>query len=265
MRRDGHSVVDGAVASARRPSGPARSPHPRTGREGDAGTGQTTRGQANLLALVAALFALTTATVVGVAVADGALAGATRDPGQRHAATAVAARMVAADSPLTNRTNVLSGPAIDEFSVPQLRSRYPVLDGRSVRVTLDDDVLASSGTPAGGTTARRIVLVERTRVVTFRPGFTGGNTATLPQRTSRLVVEIDAPTNRSVETVRAAGRTVLHDSDGALGGSYTVSVSRRETVRLTFVANGSLRRGDVSIALFPRDTRKAVLAVTVDE
>lgn len=222
------------------------------------------RAQANLVALVAALVALTTAMVVGFAVADSALAGAVRETGERHAATAVAAELVAEDARLTNRSNVLNGSAVDGLTAGDLRAAYPVLDGRSVRVALGDDLLVSDGSVRDGTTVRRIVLVEREHDVTVEPRFTGGNAVTLPRRTGRADLTISPPDNRTVSTVRADGRTVLH-APGGLDGAYAVSLSRRETVRLTFVANGSLERGDVSITMHPRDTRKAVLAVTVDE
>lgn len=223
------------------------------------------RGQANLVALVAALVALTTAMVVGVAVADGALSGAARDADQRRVATSVADRLVAADSPLTNRTNVLAGPAVEETTAAELESRYPALSAVAFRVTLGEDVLASSGTVTDGTTMRRIVLVERSRTLTVEPRFTGGNAVTLPRRTGRVVLDVSSPDNRTVSTVRADGRTVLHDPDEGLDGTYTVGLSRRETVRMTFLANGSLQRGDVTMTLTPRDTNKSVLAVTVDD
>lgn len=203
--------------------------------------------------------------VVGFAVADSALATTSRETGQRHAATTAASAMVSADAAMTNRTNVLNGSAVDALSAETLRTRYPVLNGRSVRLTLDGETLVSDGTVTDGTTVRRIVLVERAREVTAEPRFTGGNAMTLPRRTGRVDLAISPADNRSVSTVRADGRTVLHAAGDGLDGSYTVSLSRRETVRLTFVANGSLERGDVTVTMYPRDTTKAVLAVTVDE
>lgn len=223
------------------------------------------RGQANLLALVAALFALTTAMVVGVVVADSSLAGAARDSDERHAAVAVADRLVAADSPLTNRTNVVDGSAIDDVTAARLRSRYPALADRAVRVTLGDEVLASAGRPAGGTTIRRVVLVERTQRVTLQPRFSGANRVTLPRRTERIELTVDPPENVSVGAVRANGRTVLYSPDDSLDGTYEVGVSRRETVALRFDANASLSRGDVTVSLYPWRTNKSTLGVTVDD
>jgi len=223
------------------------------------------RAQANLLALVSALFVLTTAMVVGTVVADASLAGAARDSDERHAAVAVADRLVAAESPLTNRTNVVNGSAIDDITVSRLRARYPALADRSVRIALGGETIASAGRPAGGTTMRRVVLVERTQELTVQPRFTGPNRATLPRRTERVDLEIDQPENVSISAVRANGRPVLHSPRDSLDGSYTVDVSRRETVALSFEANDTLSRGDVTLTLHPWRTNKSTLAVTVDD
>ena len=222
------------------------------------------RGQANLAALAAALFALTTVTVLGVAVANGALLSELRDTDERHAATAVADHLVSAESPVTNRSNVLDGGAIDDLDAAAVRARYPVLDGQSFRITVDGTVVAADGTPTGGTTRQRIVLVERRTTETITPSFSGVNRVTLPRRTPQVELDIASPENVTVSGVRANERTVLRDSSG-LDGRYTVSVSRRETVRLTFLANGTLDRGDVTLTLAPGNTTKAQLGVTVDD
>lgn len=222
------------------------------------------RGQANLAALAAALFALTTVTVLGVAVANGALLGELRDTDERHAATAVADRLVSAESPLTNRSNVLDGGALDDVDAATVRAWYPVLDGRAFQVTVGGTVVAANGTPAGGTTRRRIVLVERRTTETITPSFSGVNRVTLPRRTPRVELDIESPENVTISGVRANERTVLRDSAG-LDGRYSVSVSRRETVRFTFLANGTLDRGDVTLTLVPGNTTKAQLEVTVDD
>ncbi|WP_135364265.1 DUF7263 family protein [Halosimplex halophilum] len=221
------------------------------------------RAQANLAALAAALFALATVTVLGVAAANGALVGEFRDSGDRHAATAVADRIVADASPVTNRSNVVDRGALASLDAATLRSYYPILDGRSFRVTVDGRAVAAAGTPRGGTTRRRVVLVERRRNETVTPSFSGPNRVTLPRRTPWVELDIDAPDNVSVSGVRANERTVLRDPDG-LDGQYTVSVSRMETVQFTFVANSTLDRGDVTLAFAPSNTTKARLGVTVD-
>jgi hypothetical protein len=224
----------------------------------------TSRAQANLAALAAALFALTTVTALGVAAANGALVGEFRDTGERHAATAVADRIVADGSPVTNRSNVLERGAVASLDAATLRSRYPALDGRSFRVTVDGRVVAAAGTPDGGTTRHRVVLVERRRNETVTPSFSGPNRVALPRRTPWARLDIGPPDNVSISAVRANERTVLRDTAG-LDGRYTVSLSRRETVQFTFIANSSLDRGDVTLTFAPSNTTKARLGVTVDD
>lgn len=225
--------------------------------------GRRPRGQANLAALAAALFALATVTVLGVAIADGALSSAMRDADERHAAATVADSIVSQSSPLTNRSNVLDGGATDELDAATLQGQYPVLDGRTFSVTLDGTTVAADGTADGGATIHRVVLVERRTSETMTPAFSGANRVTLPRRTPWVELVISAPTNVSVSSVRANERTVLHDSSG-LDGRYTVDVPRRETVQFTFLANASLDRGDVRLNFAPSNTTKAELGVTVD-
>ncbi|MFC7172959.1 hypothetical protein ACFQL0_05555 [Haloplanus litoreus] len=83
------------------------------------------RGQTNLIALAVALVLLTGATVVGVTLADSALAGADRDPVERHAATAVADRLTAADSRITVRANALNATAVDALNASRLSDLAP--------------------------------------------------------------------------------------------------------------------------------------------
>lgn len=222
------------------------------------------RGQANLAALATALFALTTVTVIGITVANGALLGEVRDTGERHAATAVAERLVSAESPLTNRSNVLDRGALRDIDAATMRARYPVLADRSFRVTVGGTVRAADGSLSDGTTRRRIVLVERQANETITPSFTAANRVTLPRRTPWVELDIASPENATISGVRANERTVLHDPSG-LDGRYTVSVSRRETVRFTFLATGNLEHGDVTITYAPGNTTKTQLGVTVGD
>ena len=78
------------------------------------------RGQANLPALAVALLVVTTTAGLAVVIADGAFASAQRDAGERATADAVADRLIAADSPLTERQNVLNASRLDAAAVGRL-------------------------------------------------------------------------------------------------------------------------------------------------
>jgi hypothetical protein len=69
----------------------------------------------------------------------------------------------------------------------------------------------------------------------------------------------------SISAIRANGRPVLYSPRDSLDGSYTIDLSRRETVALSFEANDTLSRGDVTMTLYPWRTNKSTLAVTVDD
>lgn len=220
----------------------------------------TDRGQANLAALAVALVAVTSATALGVVVADDALGGATRTPRQRRAAVAAADRLVAGDAPTTRRPNVLDGPTVANLSLPDLDALAPPVRGRSIRVRLGDRTLVSRGDPVGGVTVRRVVLVADAGTRTRTHALADGRRLTLPRRTR--TVRIDFGNATGVETVRANGRVALHDPNG-LSGVATVRLSRYETTRLAFA--GADLVGTVSLTTHPVETEKAVLAVTVDE
>jgi hypothetical protein len=221
-----------------------------------------TRGQTNLVALIAALVTLSVATGIGVAVADSALVDERRAADERHVATALSERLVAASSPLTNRTNVLDGSALDGLYATDLRREYAVPDAYDVRLARNGETLVETGPARDGMTIRRIVLVERTQKRTITPSFGGGNDVSLPRRTDRVRLAVD-PANTTVTGVRVNGRVVLSDPDG-IAGTYTVPVPRRETVELAFVAGAALEPGDVTVTLFPRRTTATTLEVTVD-
>ncbi|MEF8856013.1 MAG: hypothetical protein V5A16_01185 [Haloplanus sp.] len=121
------------------------------------------RAQTNLIALVLALGLVTGATVIGVAFADAALADADRDPLDRHAATAVAGRLVAADAPTTVRANALNASAVDGLNASRVEGLAPPAEGAALRVSLDDETVVERGAPGGGVTVRRSVLVVSNR------------------------------------------------------------------------------------------------------
>lgn len=221
------------------------------------------RGQANLIALGAALLALTTAAGLGLALADAALAGADRQPLDRAAAESASDRLVAADAPTTRRANVLDEPAIENLTVARLERMAPAVEGRAVRVRLDGERLLQRDTPTDGVTVRRVVLVAEETSATRSVDLNESATTTLPRRTERIQLSIDPGDNATVVTVRADDRVVLHDPDG-LAGNVTVPASRYETTTLTFEMRGD-GEGHVAVTYYPTQTSKAVLEVSVSD
>ncbi|PSQ44466.1 hypothetical protein BRD17_04075 [Halobacteriales archaeon SW_7_68_16] len=261
----------------------------RVGRHDDGG-----RGQSNLVAVTVALLALSALAGVVLVVTDDAFAAAERDPDAGRIAHGVANRLVAADGPLADRTNVVNASAVTAFDATDLPrgatggAGNPPGDratggggtaeriggndrgegagtSRDVRVRLDGETIAATGPITDGTTVRRLVLVERrqTATVTPRLGAASRRSVVLPRRTPRVTVTI-RPTAPTVETVRAGERVVLHDPDG-IAGTHEIGVSRHETARLRFVADGRLERGDVALAYVAAETTKATLSVTAEE
>jgi hypothetical protein len=218
------------------------------------------RAQANLPALAVALVLLTSTVGLGVALADAAFAGADRDPADRRMADALSDRLVAAESTTTRRANVLTERTLS-LSPTALDREFPVARGHAVRLEVGDTTVLERGDPTGGATVRRVVLVAHPQSMTIVPSL-DRNATTIPRRTGRVTLTI-TPVDATVETVRANGRVVLHDPSG-LNGTYTVPVSRFETVRLGFETDRSLEPGSVELTYYPTRTTKATLAVTVD-
>jgi hypothetical protein len=196
--------------------------------------------------------------------ADRAYLSAERDADQRRVAVALSERLVAPDAPTTARANVLDDEAIDGLNATQLRSLFPVVGDRDVAVRLDDRLVAAVGDVTGGTTIRRVVLVERREPVTLTPSVSPVDpTVTLPRRAPGVTVDLSPPDGTTVTAVRANDRVVLHNESG-LTGRFDVALSRFETATLAFEADGPLSSGSVELTYRPAETRKAVLAVTVD-
>nr|WP_303646815.1 hypothetical protein [Haloarchaeobius salinus] len=209
------------------------------------------------------MLALTAVLGVALVVADGAFAGADREPGEHRLANSLSDRLVDGTGPLTTRTNVLNATAVDDLDGDALADSFPVVEGRDVRVRLDGETVAWTGDVTDGSTVRRIVLVEREETVTTTPNL-DRDAVTLPRRTDRVTLDVDPPTGTRLTTVRANGRVVAHDPAG-LTGNVTVSVSRFETTTLAFDANGTLPTGSVRLTYHPTRTIKALLVVTVDD
>jgi hypothetical protein len=221
------------------------------------------RAQTNLVALVLALVLVTGATVVGVAVADGALAGADRDPLDRHAATSVADRLVAADSPTTVRANALDATVVDDLNASRVEALAPPAEGAAIRITLDSEAVVERGIPAGGVTVRRsVTVVSRSEPVRRTVNLSRRSTVRVPRGVGRATLAVDSGENTTVRTVRAGGRVVLYDGAG-LDTNATVYLSRYEptTVRPAIGANAT---GRVAVTYRRPRVETHTMAVTVD-
>lgn len=220
------------------------------------------RGQSNLVAVVAALLAVTAAASLGFVMADGAFAGADRPVEDRRVALALSERLVSPSSPLTARANVLNDSALAALNASVLDAAFPVVDGRPVRIRVGGRTVVERGDPDGAT-VQRVVLVQRTRATTLTPRLDDGN-VTLPRRTDRIELRIAPSGGTRVTAVRVGDRVVLRNASG-LSGTFVVRTSRYRNATVSFAASGSLSPGDVRVTYFPAETTKAVLEVTVGD
>ena len=195
----------------------------------------TARAQANLLGFVAAVVVVVTVTVAGVALADDALADADRQPAVTHAAARLSTHLVAADAAHTRGSNVLHADRTAALTLADLDREVASIRGRPVSVTLGDETIVERGAVGGNTPGdtaprstdavrvERRVRVERDIGRTARIDLTERAGRTLSDHTARIVVRVDTHRTRTVHTVRADDRVVLHDDTG-LSGRYVVRV-----------------------------------------
>jgi len=221
------------------------------------------RAQTSLPALGLAFLVLTAVTVLGVVVADGAALSADRSSLDEHAAVALSDRLVSASAPVTVRANVLNATAIAGLNDTALRTRYGLATDADAKITLEGKTVVRTGSVENHPDIERLVVVRERHSRTITPAFVAGNEVTLPRRTAKVRLNVRPPANTTVRTVRADDRIILHNDSG-LRGTYTASLSRRRTVRLSFDATDRLSTGDVTITYYPVETRKARLGVTVD-
>ena len=206
----------------------------------------TARGQANLAALAVAVVLLVAATGVGLALAATAddTEGSER-AWERRLAAATAARLVAAESPLTARRLVVDTESLtlDASDLPAALSD----SNASVRVRLGDETLFARGLSERSVTRRgasvhRLVLAGDGETVTRRTNLTRPNT-TVPRGVRAVAVTPDVAENTTVTTLRIDGRIVRHD-DGGVNESRTLRVdpTRETTLRAETTTNrtGSL-------------------------
>ncbi|MFC6975488.1 hypothetical protein ACFQL1_13850 [Halomicroarcula sp. GCM10025709] len=222
-----------------------------------------TRAQTSLPSLAVALVLLTVVTGLALSVADGTLARHDRTPDEQRVAAATAERLVDPTGPLAARANVLNATQVDAFDRSRLVRAVPPARNATVTVSLNGSRLASTGTPDGGATVRRIVLVERRTTRSVTPNVTGTGSVTLPRRTTTATISISTPPGTELWTVRAGDRILLHNRSG-LAGTFTVSLVPYETTELRFEGAGTVPTGSVTVAYAPPRTTKATLEVTVD-
>lgn len=225
--------------------------------------GGNARGQASLPALAIALLILSSVTVLSLAVADGALATADRDAGERHVATSVADRLVAADGLIAVRRNVLDWATLESLNSGSLRDELAVLEDEAVRITVGGRTVVSEPNVRDGTTVRRIVSIRRIDRRSLTPRLGSNKAVTLPRRTESVSIDLDPPNGTTIETVSANDRVLLHNASG-LDGHYDVELSRFETARLRFAGSGPLLRGNVTLEYPVEQRSRATLVVTVD-
>ncbi|WP_324756640.1 DUF7263 family protein [Haloarcula sp. GH36] len=221
------------------------------------------RAQTALPSLAVALVLLTVVTGLALAVADGTLARHDRTADERRLAVTTADRLVSPAGPLAARANVLNATRVSTFDREQLVRTVPPARNTTVAVSLNGSRLASTGTTSGGTTVRRIVLVERRETRTVTPNVTGSGSVTLPRRTDSATITVSTPPGTELWTVRADERVVLHNRSG-LNGTFTVSLVPYETTELRFEGAGVVPAGSVTVKYAPPRTTKATLVVTVD-
>ncbi|MES3518487.1 MAG: hypothetical protein PPP58_12575 [Natronomonas sp.] len=207
------------------------------------------RGQANVLGLAVALLLLTTVTGIAVVVADGAFVDADRDATERATASGVADRLVAADSPLTDRRNVIRAERMDRIDdvVP------PDIDAR---VTVGTEVVYERGAPTDGTTVERVMLLSTSETAVATPQ--NGST-TVPRPAETAVVRIDP--DATVDTVRARDRIVLHDPSGITERNQ-IPLFGQEPTEVEFA--GAFDDEAVSVTYRTEETEPKRLSVTVD-
>jgi hypothetical protein len=202
----------------------------------------TARGQANLLGFAVAVVVVAAVAVTGVAIASDALADADRQPGATHAAERLTTHFVAADAAHTRGRNVLRAAPVANLTAADLDAAVPPVRGRPIAVALGGDTLVERDGAAARRTdsavrVERRVRVERSVTRTQRADLTARGAVTLPDHAGPVVIRIDTERTRTVRTVRADGRVVLHDPSG-LSGRYAVTVPDTRPLTLDVGSDG---------------------------
>lgn len=222
----------------------------------------TRRGQATLLAAAVAVVVLVGVTGLGVALADDALRGADRQPLERHAARALADRLVTADA-TTYRDGVVRADRVTNLTAADAAALAPAVEGRTVRVRLGDETPVATTAAGRGTTVRRVVRVGRAERGVNRTTLARDRNLTVPPGVERVRLYVATGNNTTATTVFADGRPVLHAGDGVEGTSV-VRISRHDPTHLRIETATDEATGRARATYVRVRTRPAVLEVTVD-
>jgi hypothetical protein len=201
------------------------------------------RGQANLVALAVAVVLVTAAAGVGLALAASAAdTDGAETLRERRLAEAAAAHLVAADSRLTARRQVVDVDRVAGLDASTLPSSVADADV-AVAVELGEETVFSRGTVRSGATVRRLVLAGAGRTVTRRTNLSRPD-VTVPRGVGTVDVTPAPAGNATVTTLRVDGRVVRHDPGGVEGRQrLRVDPATRTVVRAETPANatGELR------------------------
>lgn len=234
----------------------------RADRRNRSGGQDSVRGQTNMMSLAIALVLLVGAAGTAIAVANGALAAAERDPAERNAATDLADRLVSLDTPHVRRENVLDREEMLKLDVSDAESMAPDITDRAFRVRLDGQTLLERGEPSGGVRIERLVLLASDDQRSYRLDLNEDDAVTLPRRADELRMNVTSDNGTTVSAIRINDRIVLHDPNG-LDGSASVSVPWTATLRVTVDADGT--DATVEVTATPETTAKARLEVIVGD
>jgi hypothetical protein len=222
------------------------------------------RGQANLLALAAALVVVTAATSIALLIAGGATDARTGDPEEAALASGITDRLLAADGPLARSDGTLNTTLIERFDGDDLQALLPADSDAVVRVRLGDRIIASTGDTPEGTQVTSLVRVVQYQPVTRYPDLVANDS-----QSSRYVLRaagwINVSINESagtVHTVWVDDRMVLHDLNG-INGTHRISIASDGEYDVRFGAT-HVDEEIVRLRTVRREALVSRLVVTVD-
>ncbi len=201
------------------------------------------QAETSLLTLVAILSGLTVVSVGGIVLLDIGLSSADQATDERALALAYSDRIVTETGPVATDDNILPATTVESLTAKQLTATDR---SHAIGVRLDERTVLRVGDPAGGTTVRRLVLIEHTE-----PVKTTGGTVTVPAGVDHVM--ITAPT----ATIIRANDRVIHQSAGGID-QQNVALGGWQPTQLT------ADTGELTVRYNQPTQDPGVLTVTVD-